>query len=207
MPKKKIKVKIKLFLSLIYLIVMAILFVAAYKIYRDDRREISWDKVTSTKDYTSLEISKMSEAFAKIDNKQVHFVIVLDKDDVYRSYLIAIDKKTYKNYKNIINYSYGKIDKVDKIKVLGYPRVISKELKKLTLDNYKKFLPNDNSIELTDKNFNKYITNTYLDTTVKKGSNTNYIVIVLLVLIVILFILLLATLFDKVAKIVELEVI
>lgn len=199
MPKKKIKLPVKILLCLIYLIVIAILLVAAYKIYQSDKKEVSWDRVTSTKDYTYLEISKMSEAFAKIDkNKEIHFIIVEDKDEVYRSYLIAINKKDRKKYQSIIDYSYGKTEEKPKeIKVYGYPRVINKELKKLTLENYQKFIPNDNSIELTTKNFNKYFTNTYLDTTLKKSNSINIEVVILLIVVVILLILLLLTIIDR----------
>lgn len=198
MPKKKLRIYIKIFFCIIYLIVIGILFFSAYKLYMNDKKEVSWDKVISTTNKTSLTISKMSEAFAKIKKKQVHFVIVMDKNKVYRSYLIAISKKDYKKYKPIIDYSYERTkEKVQPLTVKGYPRIISKELKELTLKNYKNFLPNDNSVKLTEKNFDKYITNTYLDTTIHKIEKTNYIVITLLVLIVLLFILLLLTLIDR----------
>ena len=36
---------------------MAILFVAAYEVYKDDQKEVPWEEVTSTNDYTSFEIS------------------------------------------------------------------------------------------------------------------------------------------------------
>ena len=198
MPKKKLRLYTKIFFCIVYLLVMGILFFSAYKLYMNDKKEVAWDKVISTTNKTSLTISKMSEAFAKIDNKQIHFVIVEDKNKVYRSYLIAISKKDYKKYKPIIDYSYERIKEKQKpLIVKGYPQIISKKLKELTLKNYKNFLPNDNKVKLSEKNFDKYITNTYLDTTIKKVEKTNYIVITLLVLIVLLFILLLLTLIDR----------
>ena len=198
MPKKKLRLYTKIFFCIVYLLVMGILFFSAYKLYMSDKKEVAWDKVISTTNKTSLTISKMSEAFAKIDNKQIHFVIVEDKNKVYRSYLIAISKKNYKKYKPIIDYSYERTKEKQKpLIVKGYPQIISNKLKELTLKNYKNFLPNDNKVKLNEKNFDKYMTNTYLDTTIKKVEKTNYIVITLLVLIVLLFILLLLTLIDR----------
>lgn len=198
MPKKKLRLYTKIFFCIVYLLVMGILFFSAYKLYMNDKKEVAWDKVISTTNKTSLTISKMSEAFAKIDNKQIHFVIVEDKNKVYRSYLIAISKKNYKKYKPIIDYSYERTKEKQKpLIVKGYPQIISNKLKELTLKNYKNFLPNDNKVKLNEKNFDKYMTNTYLDTTIKKVEKTNYIVITLLVLIVLLFILLLLTLIDR----------
>ena len=198
MPKKKLRLYTKIFFCIVYLLVMGILFFSAYKLYMNDKKEVAWDKVISTTNKTSLTISKMSEAFAKIDNKQIHFVIVEDKNKVYRSYLIAISKKDYKKYKPIIDYSYERTKEKQKpLIVKGYPQIISNKLKELTLKNYKNFLPNDNKVKLNEKNFDKYMTNTYLDTTIKKVEKTNYIVITLLVLIVLLFILLLLTLIDR----------
>lgn len=198
MPKKKLRLYTKIFFCIVYLLVMGILFFSAYKLYMSDKKEVAWDKVISTTNKTSLTISKMSEVFAKIDNKQIHFVIVEDKNKVYRSYLIAISKKDYKKYKPIIDYSYERTKKKQKpLTVKGYPQIISNKLKELTLKNYKNFLPNDNKVKLNEKNFDKYMTNTYLDTTIKKVEKTNYIVITLLVLIVLLFILLLLTLIDR----------
>ena len=198
MPKKKLRLYTKIFFCIVYLLVMGILFFSAYKLYMSDKKEVAWDKVISTTNKTSLTISKMSEAFAKIDNKQIHFVIVEDKNKVYRSYLIAISKKDYKKYKPIIDYSYERTKEKQKpLIVKGYPQIISNKLKELTLKNYKNFLPNDNKVKLNEKNFDKYMTNTYLDTTIKKVEKTNYIVITLLVLIVLLFILLLLTLIDR----------
>ncbi|MBQ3468716.1 MAG: hypothetical protein IJH18_01485, partial [Bacilli bacterium] len=104
----------------------------------------------------------------------------------------------YKKYKPIIDYSYERTKEKQKpLIVKGYPQIISNKLKELTLKNYKNFLPNDNKVKLNEKNFDKYMTNTYLDTTIKKVEKTNYIVITLLVLIVLLFILLLLTLIDR----------
>ena len=198
MPKKKLRLYTKIFFCIVYLLVMGILFFSAYKLYMNDKKEVAWDKVISTTNKTSLTISKMSEAFAKIDNKQIHFVIVEDKNKVYRSYLIAISKKNYKKYKPIIDYSYERTKEKQKpLIVKGYPQIISNKLKELTLKNYKNFLPNDNKVKLNEKNFDKYMTNTYLDTTIKKVEKTNYIVITLLVLIVLLFTLLLLTLIDR----------
>ena len=70
MKKKKEKKKrerhiaIKLFLCIVYSIIITILFVCSYHLYQVKNIILPWEEVKSTKDYTYIDISKMSEKFA-----------------------------------------------------------------------------------------------------------------------------------------------
>ena len=197
--KQSFRLLIKTSLCLIYLVVGMILAYCAFHIYIEAIEPVKWDEATDTKDYTYIDIDKMSEKFATIDQKKdIHFMIDEEKNGVWHIYLLAISKQDYKKYKEIIDYSYERINEKPKpVRVYGYPVEIPEELKELTLKNYKNFVSFENQVELNLENFNEYLTNAYLDSTKKKEHNFNWIVVILMLLDVVLFILIIVTIFDK----------
>lgn len=196
----RIRLTVKIILCLLYLLVIVILFTSAYRLFEKDKVILSWNKVKSTNDYTYIKVSQMSEAFAKIKgtDKNIHFVIEKEKNGQWYTYLVAINKKDYNKYKNIIDYSYERIkEKPKRLKVYGYPRKTNSNIKKIAIRQIKNFVPIENKTVINEKNFEKYMTNTYLDTTIKKSRSVNYIIVMLLVLALILMGLIFFTLFDR----------
>ena len=55
------KIAIKLILSLIYTIVITVLSVSAYQIFKEKQVIKSWAKITDVNEYSYIEVSKMSE--------------------------------------------------------------------------------------------------------------------------------------------------
>ena len=211
MKKKKEKKKrerhlaIKLFLCIVYSIIITILFVCSYHIYQVKNIILPWEEVKSTKDYTYIDISKMSEkfAFSKESNIGIHFVIETEDTGQWHTYLIAIDENEYEKYKAIIDYTYERTEKVpDTVRAYGYPTKISEDMKKLALKNIINFIPADNEIEITADNFEDYLTTTYLDTTREQEEKFSVLLSVSLLLLFIVIVLLLLTIFDK-GKIVD----
>lgn len=200
MAKKKSKKSwlIKLLLSFIYLGIIFILVYSAYQLFLDDQKEINWKDVKETDEYAWLEIYQMSEAFAEIDEKQIHFVMEKEETGAWHTYLIAIDKGDYNKYKDIIDYTYERTAIAPKsVRVYGYPVEINEELKKLAIQNITNFVPVENQIVITTDNFETYLTNTYLDTTIEKVHLFNNSILILLLMALILFIILIMTIFDK----------
>ena len=198
--ESKTRLAVKVFLCLIYVVIFFILTTTSFRMYRNSRKIINWKNVNSTDQYAYLEISQMSEAFINIKgtNKQIHFVMEKEKDGTWHTYLLAIDKKDYNIYKPLIDYTYERTDKKpNKIIVNGYPKKITKEIKKLAIKNIVNFVPIENEVKLDDKNFEKYMTDTYLDTTIERVFNTNIIIIILLLLSVVILVLTVFTLLDK----------
>ena len=189
---------IKLFLSIIYLLIIAGLIYSAYKIFEDERKIVEWKNIEKTNQYTYLEINQMSEAFAKIGNKQIHFVIEKEQTGAWHTYLIAINESDYGTYKPIIDYTYKRTETPpEPLKVYGYPVEIPDKVKALAIKNITKFVPVENEIVIDSKNFDKYLTNTYLDTTIEKIDSFNYYVLALLLIALIVFIILIYTIFEK----------
>lgn len=198
--KKKIRLLIKSLLCFIYLFIICILCFASFKIFEEEEKIVPWSEVQKTNQYSYLEISEMSEAFAEIpeENKQIHFVIEKEETGEWHTYLIAIKKEDYPKYKNIIDYTYERGDIApSKIKVYGYPIEINNNIKELAIKNISNFVPIENEVILTNENFENYLTNTYLDTTLPKIHEFNYFVLILLLVALALFILLVFTIFDK----------
>lgn len=201
--KKKVKVNykrivIKLLLSFVYLAIIGILCYSAFSIFTEERKTVKWNEVEKTSQYTYLEITQMSEAFAKIGNKQIHYVMEKENSGAWHTYLIAINEKDYAKYKNIIDFTYERIPtKSDNIKVYGYPVKITKKIKSLAIQNITKFVPVENEIKITDANFEQYLTDTYLDTTIEKVDSFNYYVLILLLGAFIVFIIFIYTIFEK----------
>lgn len=198
--KNSFRFLIKMSMCLIYFVVAFILAYCAFNLYTEELKPIKWENASNTKDYTYIDIDKMSEKFASIDNKKdIHFIIdEEEKSGLWHIYLLAIDEKDYKKYKEIIDYSYGRTEKKPKkVRVYGYPSATSKELKELTIKNYKNFVSFENEVELTLENFDTYLTNTYLDSTKEKQKNFNWIVVILMILDLVLFVLIIITILDK----------
>ena len=168
--------------------------VCAYRIYEDKVKVVPWEEVTTSDEYSYIVVSKMSEKFAyySTNKKSIHFVIEKEKTGQWHAYLIAIEDSDYSKFKDIIDYTYDRTDKLpEPKKVFGYPVLINDELKQLALDNINNFLPADNEVEITADNFESYLTNSYLDTTLAKEDNFNiplFAVLMTLVIIIVLFI-------------------
>lgn len=194
------RLAIKLIMCLVYLIVMTILFVCAYRLYEQKETIVSWSEVESVEDYTYITISRMSEKFAYYQDVDIGIHFVIEKEDTgeWHTYLIAIKEKDYNKYKKIIDYSYERIEtEPNSKKVYGYPVIVSDELKELAIKNIDNFIPADNEIEITSDNYEEYLTNSYLDTTQAKQDNFSPILFVTLVLLFITFCLFVATIFNK----------
>lgn len=205
--KNKINVKrltIKLILCVIYFIIITILLVGSYKQFEKEKEIIPWNEVETTEEYSYIEISKMSEKFAYYENKNIglHFVIETDeKTGIWHTYVIAINEKYYNNYKKIIDYSYERTTEVpDKIKVYGYPTIMSDELKQMIVKNIGNFLPAENQTVIDIDNMEEYLTNSYLDTTVEKKDEFNVILFITLLLLFSMIGLLIYTIFAKEKK-------
>lgn len=190
----------KTFICLVYLIVITILVVCIYQLYQEKEEVLSWSEAESVEDYTYINVSKMSEKFAYYENsnKEIHFVIEEEETGQWHTYLIAIDEGDYAKYQDIIDYTYERTTEVPTpIKVYGYPVVIDDELKQLAIQNIVNFVPSENEVVITDENFNTYLTNSYLDTTLpreERFSPVLFLVIVILILVILMFIL---TIFDQ----------
>ena len=172
----------------------------SFKLYDQDQKIVKWKDVDKTSQYSYIEISEMSEAFAEIknENKTVHFVIEQENTGAWHTYLIAINKNDYNKYKKIIDYTYERTEEApEKIKVYGYPILIPNDIKKLAIKNISNFVPVENQIVLDDKNFEEYMTNTYLDTTKKEEHRFNNFILILLLMALAIVILLIFTIFDK----------
>lgn len=209
MKKKRIKKKkiidekrfaIKMFMCLVYLIIITILFVCSYRIFEQKKNIVSWSNVETVEDYTYITISKMSEKFAYYQdtNIGIHFVIEKEDTGLWHTYLIAINENDYDKYKAIIDYTYERTTEVpEPVKVYGYPVITNDELKNLAIKNIKNFVPAENEVQITTENYNAYLTNCYLDTTRSKEDKFNGILFVSLLLLLIVIMLLIATIFDK----------
>lgn len=195
------KIGIKLLLCSIYLIVITILSIVSYKVYMKKIESIKpWTEVTNSDEYSYIKVSRMSERFAYYDTskKSIHFVIEEEETGAWHTYLIAIKEGDYSKYSDIIDYTYERTTKVPKpIKVYGYPVLINDELKKMAIKNIINFLPVENEIKITEENFDTYLTNSYLDTTIEEEKEFNLILFISLLIIVIMIILFITTIFYK----------
>lgn len=187
-------IEFKLFFSIVFLIIITILFVLSYKLYQDYTTLVPWSEVESVDDYTYIDISKMSEKFAyyKDTNVGIHFVIEKEDTGLWHTYLIAINENDYDKYKNIIDYTYERIKEEPKpIRVYGYPVITDEKVKELAIKNINNFVPAENEVTITKDNYNNYLTNSYLDTT-KSGNNSFSILLAitltLLFIVILLFV-------------------
>ena len=198
--KKEKRLIIKMSISLVYLVIITILFVCSYKIFKERKETLPFQESKSVESYSYIDIYKMSEKFAyyKETNIGIHFVI--EKEDIGRwhTYLLAIDEKDYNKYKDIIDYTYERTKEVPKIKrVYGYPVIVDEDVKKLAIKNIPKFTTKENEVTITDKNYEEYLTNSYLDTTKKKDDSFSMTLFISLILLFVVIVLLILTIFDK----------
>ena len=203
MKKKQVKENrliIKMTLCLFYLVVITILFVCAYKLYKEKTEIKSFSEVESVDDYTYINVYKMSEKFAyfKDTNIGIHFVIEKENTGRWHTYLIAINEDEISKFKDIIDYTYEKTERMpDPIKVYGYPKITKDKVKELAIKNIKSFVPKENEIVITKDNYDTYLTNTYLDTTQEEKDNFSVVLFITLLLLLAVIVLLILTIIDK----------
>lgn len=194
MIKKKLKLKKRIFYKFIFsitlLIVIFILFVSSYFIYTKSRKIEYYN--SKSRDYSYLEIEEMSDSFADIGDRELHFV--KDKKNIY---VVAISKNKKKEYQNIINYTYGKTKKKQIIKLYGYPINKNGQIKKLEIKYINKFLPYEERVDINSRNYNQYLFNTYLDTAINPLYQFNYIVFLLLLLFAFMLFIFIKVIFFK----------
>ena len=201
--KKRIgekRLALKLLLCMIYLIIITILSACAYKLFEQKQQIVSFQEVKSVKDYTYINIYKMSEKFAFYEesNIGIHFVIDKEETGLWHTYLLAINENDYELYKNIIDYTYERTDQVpEPIRVYGYPVVVKEDLKNLAIKNIPNFVPVENEVVITADNYDTYLTNSYLDSTQPQKDEFSIPLAVSLLLLCMVLILLIMTIFDK----------
>lgn len=112
--------------------------------------------------------------------------------------MIAIDADDYDKYKAIIDYTYERTAEVpEPVKVYGYPVVIDDELKQLAIQNITNFVPAENEVVITNENFNTYLTNSYLDTTIPQREQFSVVLCIVIIILIIVLFLFILTLFDR----------
>lgn len=201
--KKHVKEKrlaLKMFMCLTYLVIITILLACSYKLYEQKNVIVPWSLVENVDNYTYINVYKMSEKFAFYEEKNIgiHFVIEKEKTGLWHTYLIAINEKDYDKYKQIIDYTYERIKEEPKpIKVYGYPVIIDRDLKALAIKNISNFVPAENEVTITDENFEKYLSNSYLDSTRNQNDEFSIVLCISLILLFVVMALLVLTIIDK----------
>lgn len=201
--KKKINEKrliIKMFICLVYLIIITILFVCSYQIFKEKNNVLPWQEVENVEDRTYIDIYKMSEKFAyyKESNIGLHFIIEKETTGLWHTFIIAINEGDYAKYKDVIDYTYERTTKIpEPIRVYGYPVIVNEEIKTLAIKNLPNFIPAENEVKITTDNYETYLTNSYLDTTRGEKDKFSFILFVSLLLLFIVIALLIVTIFDK----------
>ena len=177
----------KSFVCLIYLIVITILIVCIYQLYNEKEEILPWSQVESVDDYSYITISRMSEKFAyyQDSNKEIHFVIEQEDTGLWHTYLIAIDADDCTT------------EVPEPVKVYGYPVVIDDELRQLAIQNIVNFVPAENEVVITNENFNTYLTNSYLDTTIPQREQFSVVLCIVIIILIIVLFLFILTLFDR----------
>ena len=201
--KKKVKLRrfaIKLVLSMVYLVIITILLVSSYRIFKEKKLISPWEEVHSTDEYSYVEVSKMSEKFAYYESENIglHFIIEEKDTGEWHTYVIAINEDKYDEFKNIIDYSYERTTEVpEPIVVYGYPTIMTDDLKEMVLNHIGDFLPADSEVTITRENIDAYLTNSYLDTTKEQKEYFSVILFMTLLLLFIMIALLIFTIFDR----------
>lgn len=194
------RLTIKLSLCLVYLVIITILFVCAYKLFQQKKSVDAWSDVKNKDQYSYIEVSRMSEKFAYYENENVglHFVVEEKETGEWNTYVVAINEKNYDKYKELINYSYGRSEEEPaKIKIYGYPTIMNTTLKRIVINNINNFLPEEKRVDINLDNIDSYITNCYLDTTAKRAENFDVLLFITLLLILVMFIILILTILDR----------
>lgn len=197
---KEMRIAIKMMACIIYFIVITILVVCAYRLFDDNNRIIPWNQVKSVENYSYIDVYKMSEKFAYYEEKNIgiHFVIEKEETGLWHTYLIAINEDNYDQFKDIIDYTYERTDQVpNPIRVYGYPVLVKDDLKQLAIKNITNFVPAENEVVITNENYDSYLTNSYLDTSLDRQDQFSILFFITLILIAVVFLLLVATILDK----------
>ena len=169
--EKDRKISIKLLLSILYLIIIFILFVSAFSIYKDEHKVINFNNVKTTEDYSYIKIDKLSSKFAYYSDEKIgmYFAKAKENTGTWHAYIVAISDKDIDKYKFLM-----KKDNVKEKKLYGYPILIKEKKKTIALN----------------------LTNCYLDTTTKYNNPFSYsLLFVLLILLTVIF-LMIYTIFD-----------
>lgn len=198
--QKELRIAIKMIACIVYLIAITILSVCAYRLFEYNNRIVPWSQVENVENYTYIDIYKMSEKFAYYEdyNIGIHFVIEKEETGLWHTYLIAINEDNYDQFKGIIDYTYERTDQVpEPIRVYGYPTIVKDDLKQMAIKNISNFVPAENEVIITDDNYDTYLTNSYLDTTLERQDQFSVLFFIVILLGAILFLLLVATLLDK----------
>ncbi len=186
MVKRKLKLRknvlSKIIIFLILVSIMILLFFASYYIYTNSRKDIVYKK--NVYQYSYLVIDEMSDSFAIVDNKELHFV--KSKNNIY---IVAIDGRDKEKYTGIIDYTYGKTKDVKQTKIYGYPIKVNTKIQNLAVKYINDFLSYEDKIDIDINNYSKYFPDTYLDTTIHEFYKFNYIVFFLLLLVLFILIL------------------
>ena len=193
MEKDK-KISIKLILTILYLIIIFILFVSAFSIYKDENKILNFNNVKTTEDYSYIITDKISSKFAYYKDQKIgmYFARAKESTGTWHAYIVAIKDQDINNYKKLMEK-----DNVKTKKIYGYPILINDELKTIALNHINDFLPVENEVKITNDNFTNYLTNCYLDTTTKYTKPFSYsLLLVMLVLLSIVF-LMIYTIFDN----------
>ena len=148
--EKDRKVSIKLLLSILYLIIIFILFVSAFSIYKDEHKVINFNNVKTTEDYSYIKIDKLSSKFAYYSDEKIgmYFAKAKENTGTWHAYIVAISDKDIDKYKFLM-----KKDNVKEKKLYGYPILINDELKTIALNHINDFLPVENEVKITKDNF------------------------------------------------------
>lgn len=197
------RIGIRLLLSVIYLMIITIIFVCGYRIYMEDNNCKPYQEATSTDDYSYIEVSKMSEKFAYSNktNVGIHFVVEKEETGIWHTYLVAINEKKIKKYQKLIDYANGKTNTIPKtVKLYGYPENVDENLKEIAIKNINSFLPSTNEVKINNENYEQYLTNSYLDTTKRKEVIISPFLVFLSALLLLVFLLLILVLIDKKPK-------
>jgi len=198
--KNNRRLGIRLLVAVIYLMIITILFVFGYKIYKENNTAQQFQEATSTEEYSYIEISKMSEKFAysEKNNVGIHFVVEKEDTGIWHTYLIAINENDIDKYKDLIAYAKGELKTIpESIKVYGYPVKINDEVKQMAINNIDNFLPSSNEVKITNDNYEDYLTNCYLDTTIHHQERISALLVFIGALLLILICLLILIVIDK----------
>lgn len=187
MKEKKKRIIVKTILCLIYTLILAILFICSFRLYKEKEEIRSIKEIDNIEEYTYITIDKMSEKFAFSEKTNLGFHFVMEKDDLY---VIAINENEISTYQAIIDYTNEKTTKKpDTIRVFGYLVEMKDHTKQLAMDNLNSFVKEEkNEIQLSD---------IYLDTTREKHEDFNIILFGSVFLLFLVVVLLVLTIIDK----------
>ena len=200
--EKDRKISIKLLLAILYLIIIFILFVSAFSIYKDENRIINFNNVKTTEDYSYILVDKLSDKFAYYNDQKIgmYFARAKEPTGTWHAYIVAIKDSDINNYKTLM-----KKDNVKTKKIYGYPILINDELKTIALNHINDFLPVENEVKITNDNFTNYLTNSYLDTTTAYKKPFSYSLLLTMLLLLTVIIIMIYKIYEdnKIVKVVS----